>query len=152
MTLPFFKLAILDISINDYYYKITMDITHNVVGWFEIPVTDMERAIKFYETVFAFKLSRQQMGSADMAWFPMVEEGRGTPGSLIYLPGAYTPSPEGTLVYFTAFSGDLSEELSRVEGAGGKVLQEKTLITEEIGYMGIFLDTEGNRIAIHSRK
>jgi predicted enzyme related to lactoylglutathione lyase len=55
-------------------------------------------------------------------------------------------------VYFTAFSGDLSEELSRVEGAGGKVLRDKTLITEEIGYMGIFCDTEGNRIAIHSRK
>ena len=106
----------------------------------------------FYETVFAFKLSRNQMGPADMAWFPMIEEGIGAAGSLIYFSEAYAPSKEGTLVYFTAFSGDLSEELSRVESAGGKVLQEKTLITEEIGYMGLFLDTEGNRIAIHSRK
>jgi predicted enzyme related to lactoylglutathione lyase len=129
-----------------------MDITHNVIGWFEIPVTDMERAIKFYETVFGFKLSRQQMGPADMAWFPMVEEAIGAPGSLICLPEVRTPSAEGTLVYFTAFSGDLAEELSRVEDAGGKVLEEKRLITEEIGYMGIFLDTEGNRIAIHSRE
>lgn len=136
----------------DYYYKNTMEITHNVVGWFEIPVTDMKRAIKFYEKVFGFKLSRHQMGPADMAWFPMVEEGIVAPGSLIYFPDAYTTSKEGTLVYFTAFSGDLCEELSRVEGAGGKVLQEKRLITEEIGYYGLFLDSEGNRIAIHSRK
>jgi predicted enzyme related to lactoylglutathione lyase len=129
-----------------------MNITHNVVGWFEIPVNDMERAIKFYETVFEYKLSRHQMGSADMAWFPMVEEGIGAAGSLIYYSEVYTPSAEGTLVYFTAFSGDLALELSRIENAGGKVLQEKTLISEEIGYMGLFLDTEGNRIAIHSRK
>ena len=129
-----------------------MEITHNVVGWFEIPVTDMERAIKFYETVFAFKLSRNQIGPMDMAWFPMVEAAIGTAGSLVYFPYSYKPSTEGIVIYFTAFSGDLSEELSRVEGAGGKVIQEKTLITEEIGYMGLFLDTEGNRIAIHARK
>jgi predicted enzyme related to lactoylglutathione lyase len=129
-----------------------MDITHNIVGWFEIPVADMERAMKFYETVFTFELSRNQMGPLDMAWFPMVENGMGAAGSLVYFPETYTPSTEGTLVYFTAFSGDLSEELSRVEDAGGKVLQEKTLITEEIGYYGLFFDTEGNRIAIHSRQ
>jgi predicted enzyme related to lactoylglutathione lyase len=139
-------------SINEYCYKNTMDITHNVVGWFEIPVHDMERAIRFYEGVFEFELSRNQMGPAAMAWFPMVEEGIGAAGSLFYFPEAYKPSAGGTLIYFTAFSGDLSVELSRVEGAGGKVLKEKTLITEEIGYMGLFLDTEGNRIAIHSRK
>ncbi len=87
--------------------------------------------------------------------FPIVTD----PGRKVYGAfGAFTvPSlgildKDGTLVYFTASSGDLSIELSRVEGAGGKVLQEKTLITEEIGYMGLFLDTEGNRIAIHSRK
>ena len=128
-----------------------MNITHNVVGWFEIPVLDMERAIKFYETVFGYQLSRNRMGPVDMAWFPIIEEGIGSPGSLIHFPDVYTPSREGTVVYFTAFSGDLSEELSRVSSAGGKVLQRKTLITEEIGYYGLFLDTEGNRIAIHSR-
>jgi predicted enzyme related to lactoylglutathione lyase len=129
-----------------------MDIKHNIVGWFEIPVHDMDRAIKFYETVFEFKLERNQMGPLDMAWFPMVENEIGAAGSLIYFPEAYRPSKKGILIYFTAFSGDLAVELSRVEAAGGKVLQEKTLITDEIGYMGLLLDTEGNRIAIHSRK
>ena len=55
------------------------------------------------------------------------------------------------VVYFTAFSGDLANELSRVEEAGGKILQEKKQISEEHGYMALILDTEGNRIAVHSR-
>jgi predicted enzyme related to lactoylglutathione lyase len=129
-----------------------MDIQHNVVGWFEIPVGDMDRAVGFYEAVFGFKLSRHQMGPLDMAWFPGVQDGMGAAGSLVKYPAAYKPSADGTLIYFTAFSGDLANELSRVEAAGGKVLEPKRLITQEIGYMGIVLDSEGNRIALHSRK
>ncbi len=129
-----------------------MNITHNVVGWFEIPVTDMERAIQFYETVFGFSLIRQEIGSADMAWFPFLETEIGSPGALIYQPEHYRPSGQGTLVYFTAFSGDLSNELARVEKAGGKIEQPKREISPEIGYMAIFIDTEGNRVALHSRK
>jgi uncharacterized protein len=126
--------------------------THNAIGWFEIPVADMGRAVRFYEKVFDLSLDRHTMGPLDMAWFPSVVEGTGAPGTLVYSPEHYTPSDKGTLIYFTASSGDLSMELSRVGTAGGKVLQEKTLITEEIGYMGLFLDSEGNRIAIHSLK
>jgi len=129
-----------------------MEITHNVVGWFEIPVTDLNRAKKFYETVFGFSLTLEKMGPLDMAWFPGVRDGMGSGGSLVFHPDQFTPSTAGTLVYFTAFSGDVSIELSRVEAAGGKVLQPRTLITEEVGYMGLFLDSEGNRIALHSRK
>jgi len=125
---------------------------NNVVGWFELPVNDMERAIKFYETVFELKLSRNQMGPLDMAWFPWVDDGAGAPGSLVHYPDFYTPSSNGPLIYFTAHSGDLSNELSRVEGAGGQVIQEKKLITEDVGFMGLFTDTEGNRVAMHSRK
>jgi predicted enzyme related to lactoylglutathione lyase len=69
----------------------------------------------------------------------------------VYHKENYKPSTEGTLVYFTAHSGDLSNELGRVEEAGGKVIQDKTLISEDVGYMALFLDTEGNRIALHSR-
>jgi predicted enzyme related to lactoylglutathione lyase len=124
----------------------------NVVGWFEIPVADMDRAIKFYETVLDIKLKREQMGSLDMAWFPWVDEGIGSAGSLVCYPDFYKPSEQGTLVYFTTQAGDLQVELSRVELAGGKVVQPKTLINDDIGYMGVFIDTEGNRIALHSRK
>jgi predicted enzyme related to lactoylglutathione lyase len=129
-----------------------MDIKHNVVGWFEIPVKNMDRAMKFYGAVFGFKLSRNKLGPLDMAWFPYVEGSIGSTGSLVYLPESYKPSPDGVLIYFTAFSGDVAVELSRVEAAGGKVVMPKKLISDEIGYMGLFLDTEGNRIAVHSRK
>jgi hypothetical protein len=128
-----------------------MNVTHNVVGWFEIPVTNMERAMLFYETVFDFKLGRVQMGPLDMAGFPSVENSAGSPGSLV-LSNDNKPSKEGVLIYFTAFSGDVAIELGRVEKAGGKVLMPKTQITPDIGFMGVVLDTEGNRIAFHSRK
>jgi predicted enzyme related to lactoylglutathione lyase len=128
-----------------------MEMKNNAVGWFEIPVTNMERAVKFYETVFGFHLDRHQMGPLDMAWFPAVE-GNGAMGSLVDNQEFYKPSTDGVLVYFTAHSGDLANELAKVETLGGKVLQQKTLITEDVGYMGLFIDSEGNRIAMHSRK
>jgi predicted enzyme related to lactoylglutathione lyase len=125
---------------------------NNVVGWFEIPVKNMDRATQFYETVFDLRLARHQIGALHMAWFPWNEAGQGASGSLVQKDDFYRPSMDGVLVYFTAPSGDLSVELGRVQGAGGKVILSKTLITEEIGYMAAFVDSEGNRIAIHSRK
>jgi predicted enzyme related to lactoylglutathione lyase len=129
-----------------------MEQKSNSVGWFEIPVTNMERAMKFYETILDIKLSRNQMGPLDMAWFPWVEEGKGSAGSLVCQPEYYKPSMDGVLIYLTTQDGDLSVELNRVEKAGGKVIRHKTLIAEDYGYMAIFIDTEGNRIALHSRK
>ena len=124
---------------------------NNVVGWFEIPTSNMNRAIKFYEAVFDYKLQLEKMGDLDMAWFPFNMEAYGSAGSLVYMPDFYKPSADGALVYLTANSGDLTKELSRVEQAGGKVLMKKKQISEEHGYMGIFLDSEGNRVAMHSR-
>ncbi len=124
----------------------------NVVGWFEIPVENMDRAMKFYEAVFGHKLERHKMHQLDMAWFPMNPDGMGSMGSLVYHAEFYKPSSSGTLIYFTAFSGDLKIELTKVESAGGKVLVPKTQISPEYGFLAIILDTEGNRIGIHSRK
>ncbi|MBP8240087.1 MAG: VOC family protein, partial [Saprospiraceae bacterium] len=126
-----------------------MQPNHNVVGWFEIPVTNMDRAIAFYEAVMGYSLERQQMGPIDMAWFPYHQTETGSAGSLVCYEEMYTPVANGTLVYFTAFSGDLDNELARVEPAGGKVLSPKTLIAEGFGYMAVFLDTEGNKVALH---
>jgi predicted enzyme related to lactoylglutathione lyase len=89
-----------------------MEPQHNVLGWFEVPVNDMERAIKFYEAVFQFKLSRNQMGPLDMAWFPWVDGGIGSPGSLVFLPEHYKPSSEllcirGSKRFFTTTSINL---------------------------------------------
>lgn len=120
------------------------------VGWFEIPVKDMSRAIDFYEEVFDCKLSLQVMGNFQMAWFPWEENGKGAGGSLVYHQEFYeTSGHAGTLIYFS--SEDCAVELAKVDAAGGKVQIPKRLIAEDIGYMGVFLDSEGNRIAIHSR-
>ena len=127
-----------------------MEIKHNVVGWFEIPVTDMDRAVSFYEAVFDFTLTRAKVGPVDMAWFPGLADSIGSSGSLVSMAVQYKPSSDGVLVYFTAFSGDVSNELALAVVAGGSVLMPKTLITKEIGYMAIFRDSEGNRIALHT--
>lgn len=125
----------------------------NVVCWFEIPVLDMDRAVKFYEEVFQFKIDVQTFGKELMGWFPFPNdhEAANAGGSLIYNPDYYKPNPNGVLIYFASQTNDVSDELSRVEAAGGKVIVEKRQITEEIGFMGAFIDTEGNRIALHSR-
>jgi predicted enzyme related to lactoylglutathione lyase len=128
-----------------------MKMKNNVVGWFEIPVTDMDRAVRFYETVFDLKLSRHEIGSLEMAWFPMIEGGLGATGSLVKSE-FHKPSDKGVRVYFTAHSGDVAIEAGRVKAAGGEVLLPKTLVTEEIGYMAVVMDSEGNQIALHSRK
>ena len=125
-----------------------MDKQHNIVGWFEIPVSNMERAIKFYESLFNVKLTRETMGGIDMAWFPGDMEGPGASGD----PQRVKPSKDGTLVYFSSQYGDVARELSKVKELGGTIIQNKTLITDDIGYMAICLDTEGNRIALHSQK
>lgn len=124
-----------------------------MVGWFEIPVADMDRAINFYQAVFDINISKHQMGPLLMGWFPALDSKPGAQGSLVFNKEFYNPSKtEGVLIYFTSQAADCAVELGRVEGAGGKVLQEKKLIAPDIGYMGLFIDSEGNRVAIHSLK
>src|SRR5688572_9625120 len=130
-----------------------MELQRNVVGWFELPVSNMDRAIKFYETIFDWKLARHQMGELDMAWFPMLQGDKPGAGGSLIQHKEYKPSAtDGVLIYFTSQSGDLSNELNRVEKAGGKVHIPKRLIAPDIGYMAVFTDTEGNRVALHSLK
>ena len=124
----------------------------NMVGWFEIPVTDIQRAKKFYEKVFDIKVQVQDFEGTMMGWFPFPEdpEAKGSPGSLVQIEKYYKPSSNGTLVYFS--SPEITFELGKIEEAGGVILQEKTLINKDIGFMALFLDSEGNRIALHSKE
>ena len=123
----------------------------NMVGWFEIPVTDMDRARAFYEAVFKIVIQVQDFNGTLMGWFPWAEGKMGASGSLVHQPDFYKPSNiDGVVIYFS--SEDIQNELDRIEKAGGKILKPKTQISPEVGYMGLFLDSEGNRIALHSRK
>jgi predicted enzyme related to lactoylglutathione lyase len=123
---------------------------NNMVGWFEITVTDMERAKAFYNAVFNIEVQVQDFGGTLMGWFPFSEGKSGAAGSLIQ-NSAYEPSEsKGVLIYFS--SEDVKNEINRVEAAGGKVVQLKTQISPDVGYMALFIDSEGNRIALHSRQ
>ena len=124
---------------------------YNMVVWFEIPVADMDRAKKFYDDVFQVDIKLQDFGGTKMGWFPADHGKPGASGSLIKNKDWYQPSErDGVLVYFNSM--DVQEELDRIELNGGKIVQEKTQISPDIGYMAVFLDTEGNRIALHSRQ
>jgi len=119
----------------------------NLINWFEIPVKDIQRATKFYADVLETEFSIMEMTNLKMAFFggDMGESG----GSLCE-GEEYVPGTQGVLLYFNG-GDDLDEPLSRVERAGGKVIIPKTKISDEIGYMAVFIDSEGNRAAFHSR-
>lgn len=127
-----------------------MDASVNTLNWFEVPVTDFERAKKFYETIFGIELQVMDFGGFKMGMFPSTP-GDGKLSGAIVQGEWYKPSMDGTLVYFNG-NPDLQVALDKIEKAGGKVLQPKTQITPEYGYMAIFTDTEGNRVALHSQK
>lgn len=118
----------------------------NPVNWFEIPVTDLKRAKKFYDAVLGYDLQLQEMGPLKMAWFPMERDVPYATGSLVQAD-SYVPSHNGSVVYFSVSSID--ETLPRVEKNGGKILNPKTSIGE-FGFVAHFEDCEGNRVALHS--
>jgi predicted enzyme related to lactoylglutathione lyase len=120
----------------------------NIANWFEISVTDLERAIKFYEKVFDVKLTSEEMGGMKLAMFPFEQDARGAAGALIK-GASYEPSHAGTVVYFSV--DDIPETLRRITASGGKAIMPKTSIGE-YGFIAQYEDTEGNRLALHSMK
>lgn len=117
----------------------------NPINWFEIPVTDMDRAKKFYEGILGVEISINEMGDDLMGWFPFDQGGPGASGSLV--KGQMNiPSKQGTMVYFSV--EEISDVLERVRSSGGSVVNEKFSIGEH-GFCAHFDDTEGNRVALH---
>lgn len=120
----------------------------NLVNWFEIPTTDINRAKAFYENVFGIRVTLQDFEGTKMGWFPFDPEKPGISGSLIQHE-SYRPSEtHGPVIYFS--TDDIESTLEKVNTNGGKVLQAKTQISPEIGYMGVFIDCEGNRVSLYT--
>ncbi|MFN5865486.1 MAG: VOC family protein [Candidatus Kapaibacterium sp.] len=119
--------------------------------WFEIPTTDFERAVRFYETIFQITMQRMEIPGAQepipMAFFP--SEGDGSGGALVYIK-EHKPATAGPLLYLNA-EPDLTAILGRVETAGGQIIMGKSELPNSFGYMAIFIDTEGNHMALHAR-
>jgi predicted enzyme related to lactoylglutathione lyase len=120
----------------------------NIINWFEIPVTDMARARKFYEAVFDITLTETGTGGTKMAMFPY-EGGSGKAGGALIQSHSRKPSQDGVVVYLNA-NPDLNTAAGRIESEGGKISMGKTLIDENSGYMAFFTDTEGNLLGLHS--
>lgn len=118
----------------------------SALNWFEIPVTDLARAKEFYSRVLQADLREESLSGRNMAILPYQNGGVG--GAIIQGDGL-VPSTEGTIIYLDA-GDDLAGALSRVEAAGGKVVMGATLLSDQIGSIAMFLDSEGNRVALHS--
>lgn len=121
----------------------------HAVSWFEIPASDINRAKAFYETILDTNLIVLDMGDEfKMAMFPGDETS--VSGALVYNESWYRPSnTHGPLVYLNA-NPDLQTVQDRIEAAGGTVTIPKRQISPDHGYMAVFEDSEGNRIALHS--
>jgi len=126
-----------------------MDGKVNILNWFEISVSDMGRAKKFYETIFSIELPVQEMMGMHMAFFPAENMNGKVSGALVQGP-MHKPSADGAVIYFNG-NPDLTAALEKVEHAGGHVIMPKTKINDEVGYMAFFTDTEGNKIGLHSQ-
>jgi uncharacterized protein len=122
----------------------------NAISWFEIPATDIDRAQKFYEAVFNIQMQALDFQQTKMRMFPIDDPMKGIGGTLVDSGGFHKPSAtDGPLIYLNG-NPDVQIFLDRVEAAGGKILVPKTVISDEYGDMAVFLDTEGNRIALHN--
>lgn len=119
----------------------------NYISWFEIPAYNFERATAFYNHIYDVQMETSESNGYQMGYFPAKT---GIGGAVVCGEGC-VPSSTGPLLYLNG-GNDLSDVLSKIDDAGGRVIMNKTFISEEAGYFALFVDTEGNRLALHSNK
>ncbi|EMY79991.1 VOC family protein [Psychroflexus gondwanensis] len=115
------------------------------ISWFEIPALNFNQSINFYNQIFDIEMETNLDKNYAMAFFPV---NKGIGGSIVAGPGS-TPGESGPLIYLNA-GKDLNLVLGKVEKAGGRIVMPKTLINDEDGYFAIFIDPEGNKLALYS--
>lgn len=125
-----------------------MEMFSNAITWAEIPVSDFDRAKKFYSAIYDYEMPEMMMGPNQMGFLLYDQQGGGI-GAAIVKGDGYTPTKQGIKIYLNGGS-DLNTVLNRVEKAGGKIVLPKMQITPELGHFAIFEDTEGNQISLHS--
>jgi predicted enzyme related to lactoylglutathione lyase len=123
-----------------------MSASPHVISWFEIPVTDFARAKAFYEALLGGTIETMAMGPSTMGFLPSGPEG--ISGAIVHEPAA-APSRTGTIVYMNG-GDDLAGMLARAQAAGGELVVPKTEIGNGFGFFAHFIDTEGNRVGLHS--
>jgi predicted enzyme related to lactoylglutathione lyase len=122
----------------------------HAISWFEIPTTDINRAQQFYETIFGIHMMPMDLPNIKMRMFPLDDMMTQVGGALVDSGGFHKASAtDGPLIYLNA-NPDVQNVLDKVVAAGGSIMVPKTEISPEYGFMAVFTDTEGNRIALHS--
>jgi len=122
------------------------NIMKNLISIVEIPTSDFSRAVDFYQTVLAISIEEAMMGETRMGVMPA----NGETVNVVLVNGSdYKPTVEGTVLYFNA-GNDLQPMLDKIEKNGGQVIVPKTEISPEMGFFALFIDTEGNRLGLHS--
>jgi predicted enzyme related to lactoylglutathione lyase len=120
--------------------------TQHMIHWFEIPTSDYQRAISFYEQLLSVQLNHEKMDGIQMAVFPYAEQG--VSGALVHCP-EYQPSHQGSVIYLNS-NPSIDAVLEKVENLGGKIIWPKTALPEGMGVFAQILDTEGNRVGLHA--
>ena len=127
-----------------------MDATTNSLNWFEIPVTDMQRAKHFYQVILSMHMDESTMMGMQMAFIPY-EPGSGKASGALVQGDGCMPGQLGSLIYLNA-NPAMDGVLEKIESMGGTIVMPKTPISPEIGYMAVFIDSEGNKMALHSQE
>ncbi|WP_254155095.1 VOC family protein [Chryseosolibacter indicus] len=124
----------------------TVNDMKSFISIFEIPATDVSRAVNFYEAILDINIEKMDMPETEMGVFPY--ERQMVTGVIIKAEG-YQPSANGVTLYLNG-GDNLQVILDKVENNGGKILVPKTLHADESGYFALFLDSEGNKLGLHS--
>ena len=122
-----------------------MNLKH-YINWFEIPAYNFERAVAFFNQIYNINMETTEINGYSMGFFPAKA---GIGGAVVSGEGC-TPNTTGPLLYLNG-GKDLNVVLAKVEAAGGRVIMNKTLINDAVGHFALFMDTEGNRLALHSK-
>lgn len=119
---------------------------HSYISIFEIPATDISRAIEFYQVILDINIERMKISGMEMGILPYEEQ---SVTGVIVKGEDFRPSADGVTIYLNG-GDNLQIILDKVEKSRGKIIIPKTAHADEIGYFAIFLDSEGNKIGLHS--
>lgn len=119
---------------------------NSYISIFEIPATDITRAINFYQGILDLKIEKLEFPGMQMGLLPY--ENQMVTGVIMKGEG-YEPSASGTTLYLNG-GDNLQVILDKVESNGGQILVPKTPHADEVGFFALFIDSEGNRMGLHS--
>ncbi len=119
---------------------------NSYISIFEIPVTDIDRAIDFYQSILGIDIEKMEFPGMEMGLLPYEEQ---MVTGVIMKGEDYEPSATGITIYLNG-GNDLQPILDKVEPKGGQILVPKTPHADEVGFFALFLDSEGNKMGLHS--